>query len=281
MIRVDRLVKKYENFTALNSISFSIGRGSFFGLLGPNGAGKTTFVRILSSLTRPTSGEISIEGRKINRNNSETKRRIGIVSQHITLERELSVYKNLELQARLFGIDKKERHEKIMGELEFADLVDKKEEQIKNLSGGMKRKLMIVKAMIHKPSVLVMDEPTVGLDVASRRKIWDYLKKLHMAGTTIILTTHYIEEAEHLCDRVALLNRGNVVALDTVPALIQKVGLFALDRFDEEEDKTITYFFNDRDLAVEEAKKHTGDVKIRNTNLEDAFVQLTSERVVG
>lgn len=279
MIEVKDLVKYYGDLKVLNEINFQIEDGTFFGILGPNGAGKTTFVRIMSSLTEPTSGCILVDGEEVSRNNSKIKSKIGIVSQHTNLEREMSVYKNLELHARLFGIEKEKREGKILEELEFAELLDRKDANIKTLSGGMKRKLMIVRAMLHNPKILIMDEPTVGLDVASRRKIWDYLKALHYNNVTILLTTHYIEEAERLCDKVAFLNRGNVVALDTPKKLISSVGDYALDIFNLDEDRTDTKFFKERDDAVKAAASYTMPVKIRNTNLEDTFVKITKEEI--
>ncbi len=279
MLVFDSVTKKYGAITAVDNLNLEIPKGEFFGLLGPNGAGKTTTVRMLSTLTAPTGGSIFVDGRQVDRNLTEIKAKIGVVPQHMNLEIEMTAWQNLELHGRLYGLKKDIRRKRIDELLEFTDLFDRAKGMVKSFSGGMKRKLMIARAMMHEPEILLMDEPTVGLDAAVRRKMWDLMKGLNKNGLTVVLTTHYIEEAEILCDRVGLMHGGKLVELDTPQKLIQKTGEFVLEYF--ENGGTRSRFFNTRQEAIESAAGMEGSVNIRPANLEDTFIKLTNRKVEG
>jgi ABC-2 type transport system ATP-binding protein len=277
LLVIKNLVKKFGTITAVDNLTLSIEKGEFFGLLGPNGAGKTTTVRMISTLTPMTSGTISIDGQAIDRNLTSVKLKIGVVPQYNNLENEMTAWENLELHGRLYNIPKAIRRKKIVELLEFIELSDRSNDLVKTFSGGMKRKLMIARALMHDPKLLLLDEPTAGLDPAMRRKIWDLLKELNKKGLTILMTTHYIEEAESLCRRVGLMNQGRLIELGAPERLIEKVGKYAVEFF--EDGRTKIEFFDTRDKAVEYSKKLQGDVKIRSSNLEDVFIRLTNRRV--
>jgi ABC-2 type transport system ATP-binding protein len=271
------LTKKYGAVTAVDELNLEIATGEFFGLLGPNGAGKTTTIRMLSTLTAPSGGTIEIDGRKMDRNLTEMKAKIGIVPQHMNLEGEMTAWQNLELHGCLYGLNPNTRRRRIDELLEFTDLADRSREPVKNFSGGMKRKLMIARALMHDPEILLLDEPTVGLDAAVRRKMWDLMKGLNRNGLTVLLTTHYIEEAEMLCGRVGLMNGGRLVELDTPANLIAKTGNFVLEYFENGETKSS--FFDTRQEALDCAAEIEGSVNIRPANLEDTFLKLTRRKV--
>lgn len=277
MLIFENLTKKYGDITAVDDLNLEIGKGEFFGLLGPNGAGKTTTIRMLSTLTAPTSGTISIGGRKMDRNLTEVKAKIGVVPQYINLEGEMTAWQNLELHGSLYGLRKEIRRKRIDELLKFIDLSDRANDLVKNFSGGMKRKLMIARALMHEPEVLLMDEPTVGLDAAVRRKMWDLMKGLNKDGLTVLLTTHYIEEAEILCGRVGLMNGGRLVELDTPQKLVEKTGNFVLECFENGETKSS--FFDTRQAAIDCAAGMSWSVNIRPANLEDTFIKLTNRKV--
>ena len=224
MIEIEGLVKRFphrtpdgreEWKTAVDGLSFSIGKGEIFGLLGPNGAGKTTTIRMLTMQTQPTSGRITYDGLGTAAHAQEIKRLIGVVPQHVNFDQDLTVGENLELHARLHHMKRREREARIRELLAYVELTDVINDGVRRLSGGMKRRLLIVRALIHRPRILFLDEPTVALDPQVRRRIWDLIRDMASRGVTVFLTTHYIEEAEALCHRVAMLERGRLVALDT------------------------------------------------------------------
>ena len=219
MIKLENVTKKFDEFTAVDNLSFEIFRGEVFGLLGKNGAGKTTTIKMLTMQSKPTSGKIFFEDTEQTGNESEIKKFIGLVPQHLNFDQDLTVAENLELHARLHHLPKFERKKKINELLDFVELQAVKDSFVKKLSGGMKRRLLIIRALIHSPKVLFLDEPTVALDPQVRRKIWELIQNLKSQGITIVLTTHYIEEAEFLCDRAAILNCGKLIALDTIKNL--------------------------------------------------------------
>ena len=254
MIDICDLTKKFGDKAAVECLSLHISKGEFFGLLGPNGAGKTTLVRMLSTLTKPTSGAITIAGVELDRNTTQVKSKIGVVPQHINLEWELTALQNLQLHAKLFGIENEKANKKIDELLHFIDLYDRRNDIVKTFSGGMKRKLMIARALLHEPEVLLMDEPTVGLDASVRRKLWDLMKGLNKDGMTVILTTHYIEEAEILCSRVGFMDQGKIVEIDAPKKLIEKFGSVVLECF--ENGKTKPMFFKTREEALEKAGRN-------------------------
>lgn len=219
MIKLDGITKKFGDFTAVEKLSFEIFSGEVFGLLGKNGAGKTTTIKMLTMQLKPTAGKIFFEEKLQSGNELEIKKFIGIVPQHLNFDQDLTVAENLELHARLHHLKKFEREKRIDELLKFVELESVKNSFVKKLSGGMKRRLLIVRALIHRPKILFLDEPTVALDPQVRRKIWELIQNLKSQGITIILTTHYIEEAEFLCDRAAILNCGKLAALDTIKNL--------------------------------------------------------------
>ena len=219
MIKLVNLTKKFGELTAVNNLNFEILRGEVFGLLGKNGAGKTTTIKMLTLQLNPTAGQIFFNDKLPQDNEVAIKSLIGIVPQHLNFDQDLTVYENLELNARLYHLPKNLRQKKIDELLHFVELEKVKNSFVKNLSGGMKRRLLIIRALIHDPKILFLDEPTVALDPQVRRKIWELIQNLKSQGITIILTTHYIEEAEFICDHVAILNSGNLVALDTTKNL--------------------------------------------------------------
>lgn len=277
MLTINELTKKYDNLVAVNKLNLNIKRGEFFGLLGPNGAGKSTTIRMISTLTAKTSGDIIINGKSMDRNLLDVKRKLGVVPQGNNLEVEMTAWENLELHGRLYNMPKSLRRKRIKELLEFTELSDRANDIAKNFSGGMKRKLMIATALMHDPELLLLDEPTVGLDATARRKMWDLLKRLKSKGLTVLLTTHYIEEAEVLCDRVGLINSGVLVELNNPKNLIEKIGKYTVEYFKNGE--TETEFFETREGAVEFASKLEGAANVRLSNLEDVFIKLTNRRV--
>lgn len=214
-INIESLTKTYSGITpknALNNVDLRIKKGSFFGLLGPNGAGKSTMINILAGLVKKTSGTVKISGIDIDHDLQKAKYKIGIVPQEIVIDPFFNVRETLEIYAGYFGIKKRDR--KTDQIIEALGLQDKIYAAPRSLSGGMKRRLLVAKALVHNPEILVLDEPTAGVDVELRTQLWDYVKKLNEAGTTIVLTTHYLEEAEQLCDEIAVINKGKVIACD-------------------------------------------------------------------
>lgn len=219
MIELFNVEKLFGEVRAVDNLSFKIFGGEVFGLLGKNGAGKTTTIKMLTLQLKPTAGEIFFEKRAIAGNEIFIKSLLGVVPQHLNFDQDLTVEENLELHARLHHIKKSARRKRIDELLKFVELERVRKSFVRELSGGMKRRLLIIRALIHRPKILFLDEPTVALDPQVRRKIWELIKNLKAQGITIVLTTHYIEEAENLCDRVAILNRGKLVALDTTENL--------------------------------------------------------------
>ncbi|NTV49773.1 MAG: ATP-binding cassette domain-containing protein [Geobacteraceae bacterium] len=212
------LTKSYGELTALDSFDLEVEHGSIFGLLGPNGAGKTTLIRILTTLMRQSSGDASIEGLDILRSGREIRSMIGVVSQENSLDRYLTARENLELHARLHGMEKKLYKRRIDDLLELMGLAGRQKDFPDTFSGGMQRRLVIARALVHQPQVLFLDEPTTGLDPQSRRAVWEYVRSL--AGSmTIFLTTHYLEEAEQLCDRIAIMDHGRLIAIGSTQEL--------------------------------------------------------------
>ena len=219
MIKICGVEKVFGEVRAVDKISFEIFRGEVFGLLGKNGAGKTTTIKMLTLQLKPTAGEIFFEEQPIIGNEIFIKSLLGVVPQHLNFDQDLTVEENLELHARLHHLKKSARLERIDELLKFVELERVRKSFVRELSGGMKRRLLIIRALIHRPKILFLDEPTVALDPQVRHKIWELIENLKAQGITIVLTTHYIEEAENLCDRVAILNRGRLAAIDTTQNL--------------------------------------------------------------
>jgi ABC-2 type transport system ATP-binding protein len=224
-IRVESLTKRFDDVVAVDALSFTVPSGLLFGLLGPNGAGKTTTINMLATLLRPTSGLAEVAGHEVGRERDAVRRSIGVVFQEPALESKLTGRENLEFHAMMYGLGREERRARIAEVLSLVDLGDKAGVLVEKYSGGMKRRLEIARGLVHRPRVLFLDEPTLGLDAQTRRHIWDYIKKLNREHrVTIILTTHYMEEADALCERVAIMDHGRFVALDTPAALKDILG---------------------------------------------------------
>jgi ABC-2 type transport system ATP-binding protein len=224
ILEVRNLTKKFNNFTAVDSISFSVEKSEIFGVVGPNGAGKTTTIKVLTTLLPPTSGEALVAGYNVLRNASKVRRIIGYVPQMISADGSLSGYENLLVFAKLYDIPPKERGKRIMESLSFMGLTDSADKLVRTYSGGMIRRLEIAQAVIHKPFILFLDEPTVGLDPIARESVWNYVLTLAKAGTTVLLTTHYMEEADAICDRIAIMHRGSIAAIGSPADLKESVG---------------------------------------------------------
>ena len=214
--------KKLKPVEALTDFNIQIPKGSIYGLLGPNGAGKSTFINILGGLVKKDSGEISICGINTDENPKETRRKIGIVPQEVNIDPFFNPYELMELQAGLYGIHKKNRRTDEI--LERVGLIEQKKSYARTLSGGMRRRLCVAKALVHSPEVIILDEPTAGVDVELRKNLWSYIRELKELGTTICLTTHYLEEAENLCDYITIINNGKVLKSDTRDNLINLIG---------------------------------------------------------
>ncbi len=224
IVTARNLVKEYGALRAVNSIDFDIARGEFFGFLGPNGAGKTSVMRVIYCFMPPTSGEVRVFGINVLEDPSLIKSRIGVMPQDNNLDPDLTVLENLIVYARYFDIPRKESLPRAMELLDFVELREKAQVKIDHLSGGMKHRLLLARSVINNPELLILDEPTTGLDPRSRHSVWDKLNSLKEKGTTLVLTTHYMEEAEKLCDRVAIMDSGKIVAIDTPRRLIIKHG---------------------------------------------------------
>jgi ABC-2 type transport system ATP-binding protein len=282
---------------ALKGIDLAVPRGSIFGLLGPNGAGKSTFINILAGMCRKTSGQVKIWGRDIDERPRDARAAIGVVPQEIATDVFFTPRESLEVQAGLYGVPKAERRTDVL--LAALGLGDKADAYVRQLSGGMKRRLMVAKAMTHNPPVLVLDEPTAGVDVELRRQLWNYVVSLNEMGVTIVLTTHYLEEAESLCDTIAIVNRGTVVACEPTGQLLRRLDTRTVVVTPEEPlgEAPVIARFDSRlrangDLAVVFKTAEAGveqvladvraagvtvkDLRTEDPDLEDVFVSLTT-----
>lgn len=279
MINIENLTKRFDERIAVAGIDLEIKSGEIFGLLGPNGAGKTTTVRIMTLLSKKkNSGSVRICGYDIEEDSEKIKELIGVVPQHMSLDQDLTGRENLILQARLHHLKDKEGMKQRINEiLDFVELADRADDKSRKYSGGMKRRLMIGMALLHKPKILFLDEPTVGLDPQVRRKMWDLIRKMNEDGMTVLLTTHYIEEADHLCERVAVMNKGRLVAVDTPQKLKEKVGRVVVEHMESE--GMINKFFDSREQAASYVTALKTNAIVRDANLEDVFIELTGRRV--
>ncbi|MCX6773859.1 MAG: ATP-binding cassette domain-containing protein, partial [Candidatus Micrarchaeota archaeon] len=223
-MEVNGLVKKFNGFTAVDGISFNVRKGELFGLLGPNGAGKSTTIYMLTTLIEPTSGSAFVNGFDVKNDPDNVRKSIGIVFQDPTVDTRLTAYDNLDIHGRLYGMDGKLREAKINEVLGLVELTEWKDKMVKTFSGGMRRRLEIARGLMHTPKILFLDEPTLGLDPQTRRHIWSYIEKLREKGITIIITTHYLEEADYLCDRIAIIDHGQIKVLDAPKNLKNEIG---------------------------------------------------------
>jgi ABC-2 type transport system ATP-binding protein len=224
MLQVDNLSKRYGERLAVDGISFRIKHGETVGLLGPNGAGKTTAIAMISGISRPDGGDVTLGGVSVTHNANALKRRVGLVPQELALYEELSAWANLQLFGGLYGLGAAQLQPRATAALSLVGLADRSRDRVKTFSGGMKRRLNIAAALLHEPELILLDEPTVGVDPQSRNAIFDNLEQLKRQGKTLLYTTHYMEEAERLCDRVLILDHGRILAADTVPNFKQQYG---------------------------------------------------------
>jgi ABC-2 type transport system ATP-binding protein len=225
-LKIEKLKKTYSTgLLALNGVSLEIKAGCFFGLLGPNGAGKTSLINSIVSLARPDSGKVEVFGRDAFKEFRQARRMIGVSPQEINLDKFLTVEETLLYHAGYYGVEKKKARERAEEMLERFALVGKRKQRVSTLSGGMKRRVLFARALMHDPRVLFLDEPTAGVDIELRYKLWEYIRELNRGGLTILLTTHYLEEAEELCEEIALINDGEIAAQDTSTGLKSKYGV--------------------------------------------------------
>ncbi len=294
---------------ALKGVTLSVPRGSIFGLLGPNGAGKSTFINIMAGLVRKTSGRMTVWDANIDTQSRQARASVGIVPQELNMDPFFTPAEALDIQAGLYGVPKADRRTDEI--LDALGLGDKKDAYARTLSGGMRRRLLVAKALVHTPPVLVLDEPTAGVDIELRRQLWDYVRTLHARGTTIVLTTHYLEEAQELCDRIAIINQGEVVACDTTGALLARIDekavivepqepLSALPEALSKErlpdgptvdlrpdGKLVLSYNRSRETMsdiiglVQSAGVVICDLSTEESDLEDIFLQLTSRPISG
>lgn len=278
ILQVRALKKSYGEKTALQGIDLSIGEGEFWGLLGPNGAGKTTTIKLLIGLTRPDSGEIRYRGRDFFRFSREAKQLIGVVPQQSNLDRDLTAYENLYLHTILHGIPKPERDHRIDEALGFAGMSDQRGKQVKTFSGGMKRRLVVVRSLLHQPRILFLDEPTSGLDPQIRRSLWELIQKINKEKkTAVLMTTHYIEEADKLCHRVKIINAGQIIADDTPTHLKNKIGKYVLEV--QNQGQRSELFYETRLEAESKQATLPGETAVREVTLEDVYIKLTGKRI--
>ncbi len=298
-ITINNLVKYYGKFKALDRISFEVRPGEFFGFLGPNGAGKTTTIGVITGLANYQGGEVRVFGHDVTADYRKSRAQIGLAPQEFNFDPFLSAEQILTFEGGYFGIPRKEAKRRAQELLDFFDLKSKRNEGYKKLSGGQKRRLLIARALMHRPKILILDEPTAGVDLELRYQLWDFLKQVNREGTTVFLTTHYIEEAERLCERVGVIHEGQIVAMDPTQVLIRKM---SGDQIELSLKKELTSIpdeiravpivlegkklrFEEKNNAVSEVLKalhgrgfEIEKIDVRRPTLEDAFLKLTKRK---
>jgi lipooligosaccharide transport system ATP-binding protein len=303
LIVVKNLVKQFGDFTAVNGINFSVKQGESFGLLGPNGAGKSSTMRIIGATSQRTSGEVLILGKDPEQAGPQIRAHLGVVPQQDNLDEELTCAENLYIYGRYFGLPKIAVKNKLDELLEFAQLLDKKNSKVKSLSGGMKRRLTIARALVSDPDILMLDEPTTGLDPQARHILWDRLFRLKEKGVTLLITTHHMDEAEQLCDRLMVMDKGEIMAEGSPTELIKKYSTkevlevrFGSDRnsqmveqlqsfaerLEELPDRLLLYTDSGEDLLAKivAANIHPNTSLVRRSSLEDVFLRLTGRSLI-
>ena len=278
-VSLQNVHKIYNKVPVVNDLSFTIESGQMFGLLGPNGAGKSTTIRMLTTLTQPTQGRIEIAGYDVVHHSLEVKQNIGVVLQQTSVDSDLTIWENMELHGRLHHLANPGRQRRINQWLEYVELADRRDLLVKTLSGGMKRRLQIARALLHQPKILFLDEPTVGLDPQTRRRLWEIIRDLNRQGMTMLLTTHYMEEAEFLCDRIGIMDAGKLIELGTLQQLRQQYGEGLLMK--QVEDRFEYKFFPNvvqANAYLDSLPDKTG-MMVRPSNLEDIFVELTGRQL--
>ncbi|GAA2578607.1 ATP-binding cassette domain-containing protein [Dactylosporangium fulvum] len=303
MIAASALVKRFGDFTAVDGIDVRVAAGEAFGFLGPNGAGKSSTMRMIGCVSRPTSGSLRILGLDATRDGPAIRTRLGVCPQQDSLDPELTVVENLVVYARYFGVPRKVARERALELLDFVQLADRADDKVEPLSGGMKRRLTIARALVNEPDIVLLDEPTTGLDPQARHLVWERLFRLKQRGVTLVLTTHYMDEAEQLCDRLVVMDAGRIVAEGSPRQLIERHSTrevvevrFGLDPLDHLADKLdgvgertevlpdrILVYTGDGDAAVGEISARgliPSSVLVRRSSLEDVFLHLTGRTLV-
>jgi lipooligosaccharide transport system ATP-binding protein len=303
LIRARGLTKKYGDFTAVDAIDFDVAKGESFGLLGPNGAGKSTTMRIIAATSQRTSGTISILGRDPEEHGPQIRAHLGVVPQQDNLDGELTVTENLFIYGRYFGLSKKFIRAKVEELLAFAQLEEKRDVKVDALSGGMKRRLTIARALVSEPDILMLDEPTTGLDPQARHILWDRLFRLKETGVTLVLTTHFMDEAEQLCDRLVVMDKGKIMAEGSPLELIKTYSTKEVlevrfgsernkevapilremcDRIEELPDRILMYVEDGEALleTILSKKLHPTTSLVRRSSLEDVFLRLTGRSLI-
>jgi len=278
-VSLQNVYKLYTKVPVVNDLSFTIQAGEMFGLLGPNGAGKSTTIRMLTTLTKPSQGHIEVAGYDTVRQALQVKQSIGVVLQQVSVDGDLSVWENMEMHGRLHHIPTAQRQQLINQWLEYVDLADRRDSLVKTLSGGMKRRLQIARALLHQPQILFLDEPTVGLDPQTRRRLWEILLDLNKQGMTMLLTTHYMDEVEYLCNRIGIMDNGKLISLGTLSQLRSQHGEGLVIK--QNEDRWEYLFFPTLEQAnfyLDQQQDKTG-IMVRPSNLEDIFVELTGRQL--
>ncbi|MBI3314120.1 MAG: ABC transporter ATP-binding protein [Candidatus Omnitrophica bacterium] len=300
-ISIENLTKYYRKFKALESVSLEVQAGDFFGFLGPNGAGKTTTISVITGLANYQTGRVRVFGHDVINDYRKSRALIGLVPQEFNFDPFLSAEQILTFEGGYFGISRRDAKKRAQELLEFFDLWQKRNDGYKRLSGGMKRRLLIARALMHKPKILILDEPTAGVDLELRYQLWDFLRKLNQQGTTVVLTTHYIEEAERLCGHIGVIHQGKIVALDPTETLIRKMSGDQVELYLKNELKTIPdeitsipvvlenegkkLRFEEKNNAVAKVLKvihnrgiEIDKIDIRRPTLEDAFLRLIRKK---
>ncbi len=272
MIETRNLTKTFDNFTAVDSLDLKIETGEFFGLLGPTVQERQRRSVLLSTLLLPTKGEILIDGQTLKRNRPDLKRKISVITQEYSMRQDMTMDEIMEYQGRLYFMPRKEIKRRTEELLEFCDLIKFRRRTVRKLSGGMKRKLMVCRALLTDPEILLLDEPTAGMDALSRRQMWNLLRKLNGKNLTILLTTHYMEEAQNLCNRVALMDHGKLEEISTPSALIESLGAYTIDE-PGPDGNTVSRYFHSRQEAIDYLSGIPGQASLRETTLEDVFVE--------
>lgn len=303
MIRAKELRKVFGDFVAVNGIDFEVKKGEAFGILGPNGAGKSTTMRMIASTSERTSGQLEILGKDPNTHGPEIRAHLGVVPQQDNLDRELKVWENLYIYGRYFGLSRKHMKKKIDELIDFAQLEEKRNVKTEDLSGGMKRRLTIARALVNDPEILMLDEPTTGLDPQARHVLWDRLFRLKEQGVTLVITTHYMDEAEQLCDRLVVMDKGKIMAEGSPSELIKRYSSKEVlevrfgssqndaaaksleglgDRIEALPDRILIYSENGERVLEQITKMGLQPITslVRRSSLEDVFLRLTGRTLV-
>lgn len=279
IIQAKGLRKTFGKSVAVDGLDITVRRGEIYGFLGPNGAGKTTTVRMITTLERPDAGKVMIDGHDISTEFIDARKDIGVIQQQNSLDKDISVRENIMHHALMQNLSFKESKRRMYELCDMMELTDRLDDLVSTLSGGWKKRVSIVCSLIHRPNILFMDEPTTGLDTQSRNMLWKMIRNINRDGTTIFLTTHYIFEADSLCDRVGIINKGCMVAEGTPKELKDRIGRIALVYSDDDEENIM--YFPDRNAAKIASLElpHEYNITIRATNLEDVFLELTGRKL--